>query len=800
MRLLMVDVLEDDGYILDEFSNGMDAMKAISNSQPDMILLDVKMPVMNGFDVCSRIRESYGDINTSIVMVTGLEDSVSIEKAFKVGATAFISKPINWITFPHEIRYLLKARNAFVNLKQSETQLEHLDTISRIITQQLDRDTVLQESVHALLDIFTVDRAFIVYSADSSKHGLDIICEAVRDGIPGISQHKKAFINSLDENILFRASNSEYPLVSCKPETGNNDQGSEIYYQSQIIRSLGDAECSSWYLVMQKSGSDKNWSQLDHETFYRISIRLGSVLCQHLLLERLHRSEHQLRQAQHIGHIGNWSWNVKSGKLTWSDEMYRIYGQDPVSFTPSYDDINNIVFKNDCARLRKFQHAALDAGKTHSIEHRILLPSGEVRWVHEQAASLLDDNGELIEVNGVVQDITERLRKKEQEIHDHKMEAVGQLTSGIAHDFGNLMTIAHGNIQMLQKMLEESKVISDDFMDMFNDASSAINDGVQLTKQLLSFSRKKSIAPERLNINDIIINYRKLIENTLGDNIVLSLDIQQDLPEILVDPMMFVSSLINIIINARDAMPDGGLLSIAVELAETHSCSSSYDTAEDETGECICVSISDTGTGMPDSVLQHAIEPFYTTKQDGTGLGLSLAYSFMRQSGGDLSIDTESGTGTRVLMYFPACSAMERISTTAPVEHAKPSREFTILVVEDNPAVRQLAVRCLDNQGLNVLEASDAASAMILLKRNSNIDLLFTDVLMPGDMNGHELAVWAREAFPALNVLLTTAARKEAKYLLENRNDASQILLKPFSNQELVNKIMNILTPAAHIT
>jgi CheY-like chemotaxis protein/signal transduction histidine kinase len=781
MRLLMVDALEEDGYTIAEYSNGKDAMDAIEKKQPDMVLLDVKMPIMNGFDVCSRIREKYGDINTSIVMVTGLDDSDSIEKSFQLGATAFISKPINWITFPHVIRYLLKARSAFVDLKSREVHLEHMDEISRIITQNKPRNIVLQESIHALLGIFHADSAIIISATGINRPNIDISFEASKETLTDHSICARNLEYMLAEDILNRARNSEYPIIfsSTKQQDSSAALYSSLY--SCMIKHLHTDDDRSWYLTVLKCDDQNVWSSLEQETFYRSGIRLGGVLSQHLLMERLHRSEHLLRQAQHIGHLGNWSLNVANRQLTWSEEMFLIYGYNPERFTPTYEHFYKINFEEDNARITKFEQTDFASGETFNIEHRILLPTGETRWVHEQAVGLLDESGLLIEVNGTVQDITERLKKQEQELHDNKMEAIGKLTSGIAHDFGNLMTIAKGNLDLLQEILPEQYIISAGDMEILDDANSAIQDGVELTKQLLTFSRKKSTAPEKICIKHTLDKFNKLIKNTLGAKITLSIHVQNDLPDILVDSALFVSSLINIIINARDAMPGGGDVSI----------SATQDQSLSENR--VSISIDDTGTGMTDHVYQHALEPFFTTKDEGTGLGLSMAYGFMKQSGGNLSIETRPGHGTRVLMNFPAYTGAGPAQSEGTLFNMQIPHNKTILVVEDNPAVRQLAVRCLSRLGFTIFESENATNAMDMLSENPNIELLFTDILMPGEMNGRELAEWALGQFPGLKIVLTTAAKKEALDLLHARDSSFQFLLKPYSKHDLIQKILMFL-------
>jgi len=797
MRLLMSETLVEDGYKIDEVDNGPAAIEAIKSSEPDMVLLDVKMPGMSGFEVCSEIRRLTGDTNISVVMVTGLDDSESIEKAFQLGATAFISKPINWDTFPYRIQYLLKARNAIVALKQRELHLQYTERISRILTQSNNKDTLLKDVLYEMLDIFSADRAFVITSLDNDYTKLDIVSEALGNNYVNTkSDHDTLAEDIGKENLLWSQSN-EYPLVSSysqkSPTCGFI---SKQQANHQMLKALRVHNSHSWFLVLHRCASTRPWSDSEQETFYIICLRLRGVLSRYLLTEKLHHSEYLLRQAQRIGHIGNWRWNAKTEQLSWSDELYQIYGYEPRSFIPSFSDFYQAITEEDKAMLKQFKESVFSSEDTHSIENRIILPNGNTRWIYQQAAGTLDNEGNLTEVNGIVQDITDRIKKQAEDAHNHKMEAIGQLTSGVAHDFGNLMTIARGNLEILNENFAEQYDISDDDMEILDDARSAIQDSVDLTKQLLAFSRKKSLAQEHLNISKAITKFGKLFKNTLGDKIELNINLQKGLPEILVDSSQFESSLLNIMINARNAMPDGGKISINAEVYPAPHKQDILNADSNITDQLVCISIKDSGIGMTDEVRIHAIEPFFTTRKEGTGLGLSMVYGFMRQSRGHLIIESKPGEGTCLMMQFPAHGGKRVHREETSKQKIMPAGGATILIVEDRPEVRQFAVRCLDKLKFNILEAEDAASAIHQIENNNNIDILFTDILMPGDMNGRDLAYWAATNYPQLKVLLTTAAEKEAQQFQPDNDLDFQLIPKPYSKHDLLERINNILQAA----
>ena len=786
VRLLMRDTLSEDLYIIDEAENGIVALDKINEKQPDLVLLDVNMPGMNGFDVCTEINRLYDEFDISIVMVTGLEDSASIEKAYDVGATDFINKPINWDTFPYRIQYLVKSRDAIIEIKRRESQLKQIEHISRIITQDKNKEVIMQETMLAMLEIFSADRAIVIKPDEIDDNSLIIDCHV------SVTSNEKnssddSIIKELGDNIINQADRSEYPIIS-------HYDSDESSIKQQMIKSLPLHDKKNWYLVLQKWKTQPNWTTSDEETLYKISLRLTGILSRYLLTEELHKNERLLRQAQKIGHLGNWNWNAMTSRLIWSDEIYRIYGYKPGDYLPDFDKYFEIEFEEDVNRLNLFVDVQSKDTQSYQIDHRIRTFDNNIRWVHEECVGTYDATGNLLEVNGIVQDITDAHIKKEQEVHNNKMDAIGQLTSGIAHDFGNLMTVARGNLELLVDSMSTQDNIDGEDLELIDDARSAVEDSVELTKQLLSFSRKQSIAPVYVSIDKTINKFTKLFKNTLGESIKMSINVHKNLPDILVDPSQFESSLLNIIINARNAMPDGGEIQLNAEIMKTERSQEIIRNADNDlSDECVCISLTDNGVGMNKEVLERAIEPFYTTRiNQGTGLGLSMVYGFIKQSGGELVIHSQPDRGTTIYMQFPKYDAKTTEPSKTESINFLPDIQATILIVEDRHTVRKFAVRCLNKPGINLFEAKDASTARELLKSNS-IDVLFTDILMPGDMNGDELADWANKNYPDLKILLTTAMEKEPNRKQTIINHSYPLLPKPYSKKELTESLYKLL-------
>jgi CheY-like chemotaxis protein len=355
----------------------------------------------------------------------------------------------------------------------------------------------------------------------------------------------------------------------------------------------------------------------------------------------------------------------------------------------------------------------------------------------------------------------------------------------LAHDFNNLLTIMVGNLDLLQVEVGGNRAAEQKVATILQ----AAERGADLTHQLLAFSRRQHLSPRRVEVNELISNTTRLLARTLGENITVDVRLADDLWPVTADPGQLEAALVNIAINARDAMPDGGVLTVISEKAHLGD-----DDANPEVtaGDYVRIELRDTGTGMPADVLAHIFEPFFTTKAPGkgTGLGLSMVYGFIRQSGGHLSADSKVGEGTVFNLYLPR--AME-LDTRSPAPEGRipvpAAKGKVILAVDDNPAVRATVLLQLQALGYSVHEADNAQTALALLDDIGQVDLLFTDIVMPGPMNGRELAVKARAKRPDLRVLYTSGF--PGAFVGEDDRDA--LLNKPYRKRDLANAIHRAL-------
>jgi PAS domain S-box-containing protein len=393
---------------------------------------------------------------------------------------------------------------------------------------------------------------------------------------------------------------------------------------------------------------------------------------------------------------------------------------------------------------------------------------------------------------GIIRDLAERHeaeRQREQLRQAQKMEAVGQLTGGLAHDFNNLLAIIIGNLDMLREVRADDPVTNE----LVRDALESALRGADLTRRLLAFARRQPLKPERVEINDVISAIVHLLTRTLGENISIEMSLAPNVWPVQVDRAQFEAVIANLATNARDAMPRGGAL--LIDTRNGHLDAAYAAGHSDVTpGDYVIVEVSDSGTGMPPDVLSRIFEPFFTTKEQGkgTGLGLSMVFGFMKQSGGHVSVYSELGKGTTFRLYLPRLQEKAAAQEERSEQGASPGGSETILVVEDNAGLRKIVMRQLRDAGYRVLEAADAEAAMEIIDSSEPIDLLLTDIVMPGAMDGRDLARIAVARRPDVRALLTSGF-PDARWNASGSHTEARLLSKPYRKEELRRVVREVL-------
>lgn len=444
--------------------------------------------------------------------------------------------------------------------------------------------------------------------------------------------------------------------------------------------------------------------------------------------------------------------------------------------------------------------AALFAdGLGSSLCDGVAIKSAEVRCRRKDGAEidialssspLRSETGELAATICVLDDITQRKAIATQLYQAQKMEAVGQLTGGLAHDFNNILGVAIGNLDLLGEELEQQPGA----LELVEAAQGSLLKGAELTRQLLAFARRQPLQPERVQIEELLAASIRLLRRTLGEQVEVTFRVEGAVWPVAVDVAQLEAAITNLAINARDAMPEGGRLGIVLGNAGLDA--DYVATMPDvQVGDYVLIEIHDSGHGMSPETLARAFEPFFTTKPPGkgTGLGLSMVYGFMKQSGGHIRIYSEVGHGTTVKLYLPRAPAAAGEQLPAPEPEAAPGGSETILVVEDNPDVRRVVVRQLRSLGYTPIEAPDAHEALAVLHGAAAIDLVFSDVVMPHGMSGFDLGREAEHLRPGLKVLFTSGFPSATFASAPELAGGIQLLSKPYRKQDLARAIRAML-------
>jgi PAS domain S-box-containing protein len=522
--------------------------------------------------------------------------------------------------------------------------------------------------------------------------------------------------------------------------------------------------------------------------------------------------------------IGTWVWDIKADRFVGDERFARSFGLDPAQCLAglAVEDVLASIHEDDLDHVTRTISQAIAQGGVYRCEYRVRQHDGVYRWIEANGRVDRDAAGAPVRFPGVLIDIEERrqieaaLRELNQELENRvqaaiqqrelaedalrqsqKMEAVGQLTGGIAHDFNNLLAGISGSLQMLETRIAQGRL---DTVPRYIDAAQgAAKRAAALTQRLLAFSRRQTLDPKPTNLNRLIADLEELIRRTSGPNIEVEVVGGAGLWPVLIDRNQLENALLNLCINARDAMPDGGRLTI--ETANRWLDGAAGPDSDLPPGQYVALEVTDTGTGMSKEIVGRIFEPFFTTKPlgQGTGLGLSMIYGFVRQSDGQVRVVSEPGRGTTMSLYLPryfgAASHGEAVhGDAADVENGLGE---TVLVIDDDPTVRLLMVDLLVEAGYRVLEAADGPTGLQIFRAAPRIDLLLTDVGLPGGMNGRQVADAARVVRPELLVLFITGYAETSVVGNGHLEPGMQVITKPFGMDALAKKVRDMIDSKA---
>ena len=500
--------------------------------------------------------------------------------------------------------------------------------------------------------------------------------------------------------------------------------------------------------------------------------------------------ERDLDEIERIAHVGSWTLDPVTGEAAWSTEMYRILGLDPAGPPIALSDIPRLFTPESVERVGAAVERAVQVGEPWQMDLELVRPSGPHGWVASNGIAERNAAGAVVRIHGTMQDVTEQRRLEAQLHQSQRLEAVGQLAGGIAHDFNNILTAVRGYTQLVRDELDPEDPHAADL----DHVLSATERAAELVRQLLAFSRRQVLQPRVLDPAEVIDGLVPLLRRLLGEGIELTALADPHPGLILVDPGQLGQVIVNLVVNARDAMPRGGRLTIEtmnVALDAAYAATHLDGTA----GNHVLIAVSDTGHGMDAQTQARAFEPFFTTKgpDKGTGMGLATVYGIVKQSGGSIYLYSEPGRGTSFKLYFPrAASGSVEAAEEAPQARSGQANGEVVLLVEDDADVRGYAHRVLASAGFTVLEAANGQDAIELASGSRVIDLLLTDAVLPG-MHGAEIAERLVAGRPGLRVLYVSGFTENSVIQQGVVAPGVRFLPKPYRADDLIASARAVL-------
>ena len=801
LRFLIVDDKEQDryflqvllgkaGYAVDSAENGEEALKKARENPPDMIVSDILMPVMDGFTLCREWRKDEALRDIPFVFYTATyTDPRDEEFAIKLGADRFITKPVEPDALMTALKELLQhpgRKDEGEAPGQAQADESYFKSYSEVLVRKLE------EKLELFRLVFNTDAAviFIITAAGTILE----INRAAREllGIEGENSLDKDFA----EQFVPERQRNDFRRVMAEALDGASLRD----YECGLIGADGAVHTILWNIdrLMRSSGGISDVVAIGRDMTHERETERERNKAE----EALQTSKLQLSEAMDLAHIVYWEGDPVSRLLILNDPFYTFYGttaQDEGGYKIAVDDyVNRFIHPDDkTSYYRATERISVANGHEFAVdlEHRIVRQDGEVRHVLSRLRGNRDDAGNIIRIYGTNQDITDRKQAEEERgrlatqlFQSQKMESMGTLAGGIAHDFNNIITALVGYASLLDVKMEEEDPLRI-YIDQIMSASRKASD---LTQSLLAFSRQRPVNLAPLSINSIIKGTQKLLKSLVTEDIALKVTLTKEDLAIMADATQIDQILFNLTVNAKDAMPNGGTITIEtkpVELSEEFR----RVHLQSKQGKYVLFSISDTGTGMDEATKERIFDPFFTTKEvgKGTGLGLSTVYGIVKQHNGYIDVESRSGEGTTFCIYFPVVDKV--VEEEKPVSKPIKGGKETILIAEDNEAVRNLIRTVLVEYGYKVIEAIDGADAVEQFnKANGKVDLLILDSVMP-QKNGREAYNEIRRSKKSIKVLFTSGYTKDV-YLDKGIEDSEfDFIAKPVSPNKLLQKVREVL-------
>lgn len=803
-----------EGYEVGRAYGIDEAQEALQRFPAEVALIDIRIGDRSGLSLVSTLRRRRPEI--ICIIMTAYSSIETAVEALQEGAYDYLRKPfysehllatldrcferIALAQAREQAESALRTRNR--ELERLNKRLARTQAILKRRNRELEALNVrLQNSVRSMrtLAAFASLRELCaavleeVAGTMAARSGVVYLREAGRLTLTysvGSGDLREDFSNlkqgvpwhTLEQAML--ASN----LPRTEPE-GASMSPSNPPEETQVAFPLIGEEREPVGLIVVHAGPDRTFTRQDCELGEILVSFAGEAIRLVQAVESLAWSEERLRNVIDNSPSSITLKDLEGRFVIVNKRFEEWYGRSQVEVVGK---TSRDVFPPDVARLYTTQwEEVLNSREVVEEEIEVSFADGNSHSVLVTKFPVLGASGQAVGVGTIATDVTDSRRAEEQLRQAQKTEALGQLTGGIAHDFNNLLAVISGNLDLMKDELGDDAGLSE----LLEDALSSAQSGAELTHRLLAFGRRQTLHPQLVDAGELVVGMSRMLLRTLGETIEIRRRLSNDLWHVEVDRNQLETSLLNLALNARDAMPDGGVLTIETENARLDSDHVlTFDAVHP--GDYVVVSVTDSGAGMFPEVVESAIEPFFTTKEvgHGSGLGLSMVFGFVKQSGGHLEISSSPGAGSTVRLFLPKAEQGMRdgkVRTAAAVATSRAGER--ILVVEDKAEVRRLAKRILTHLGYQVLEAADGKAALETLDAGPEVDLLFTDVVLPGGMSGADLAKAALARHPELKVLFTSGYASDAVFNGVLSGNEIGFIKKPFAREGLARMVKHAL-------
>ncbi|MBV9489942.1 MAG: response regulator [Verrucomicrobia bacterium] len=812
-RRLLCELLETEGYHGLEAANGREALALLRCQPVEAIISDLLMPYLDGYRLCWQIRQDERWRNIPFIIYTASYTSPGDEKlASELGADAYLRKPAPGAAVLKTLRNVMQQAERR-QPEVSRSEMEVLDEYSRRLVVKLEEKNLELEQKSRLAEL-GAEVGVALTRRDTLQDILRSCAEAIMQRLDVVS----TFIWTLNESertLELQASAgreaSEVGAAQRVPVgrgmVGRIAQERRHYVTNAAASDLGKSEhawppgegvtaCAGYPLIVEERlvgvlmvFTRQELSSATHTSLKGLAGALALGIQSKWAEQVLRESEERFRQLAENINEAFWMTDPAKRQMLYISPAYEaIWGRPREPLYAAPDTWTEAVHPEDRDWVLQTAKGPENKG-AYDQEYRIVRPDGTVRWIRNRAFPVRDAAGRVIRVAGVAEDVTERRRLELQLRQAQKMEAIGQLAGGVAHDFNNLLLVIFGHSEMLA--LESSP--DDPRQESITEISRAAERAAALTRQLLAFSRQQVMELTLLDVNVLVTEAEKLLRRLIGEDIQLTTNLQPNLSRVRADSGQMDQVIMNLAVNARDAMPKGGRLIIETRDVEFDAV---YAKAQPDVrpSRYVLLAVTDTGCGMTPEVQARIFEPFFTTKGvgHGTGLGLAVVHGIIKQSGGHITVFSMPGTGTTFKIYLPAVDEPSAAPAKAVASEPVGGNE-TVLLVEDEEPVRAVTALLLESLGYRVLEAAGGEEALRLVDADpGKIDLLMTDVVMP-DISGRKLADKLRQRLPGLKVLFQSGYTGDAVVRHGVPHAEVAFLQKPFCLDVLARKVREIL-------